>query len=99
MGNSQVHFSSCLILECETRVSKAGNPFCTLRFLDEDTLQVFDLMQFDGDAVITAGPLKSGDGCCLLFDVRPARDGGVRLVLNGVGAKGYLPQGNEVPEE
>lgn len=89
--SAKAMFGYCLILECNVRVSKAGNPFCTLRFLDEDDYKVYDLMQFNADAVRTASALKVGDKCGLLFDIEPARDGGARLVLNGIGEYGCYP--------
>ena len=78
-------FENVTILEATTRQSKSGNPYCVLRFLDNLSYEVFDVMQF-GDSAAAASGLVKGANVMLQFDVMPGREGGARLVLSGVGA-------------
>ncbi len=82
--DGNVRFNDVLILEVTQRVSKAGNPFSTLRFLDQKDLLVYDVMQFDADAVSRCQMLKQGERYRLEFFLMPGRDGGVRMVLQDV---------------
>lgn len=75
---------SALVLESRSGQSKTGNPYCVFRVLDEDNLDVYDLMQF-GDCAAVAEGISKGSRCRLDFNVAPARDGGVRLDIIGVG--------------
>lgn len=75
---------SALVLESRFGQSKTGNPYCVFRVLDEETLDVYDLMQFGDGAAVAAG-ISKGSRCRLDFNIAPARDGGVRLDIVGVG--------------
>lgn len=81
----EVVFPNVLVLDAESRTSKAGNLFVVLRFLDQSSYEVYDVMQF-GDAAIVASSLNKGARCQLAFGVVPGREGGVRLELVGMGA-------------
>lgn len=79
-----VVFDDCLMLEVRSGTSKAGNPWCMLRFLDRVGSDVYELMQFGEQVPVCLG-LQKGDLSKLRFDVVPdTRDGGVRLQLGGV---------------
>lgn len=80
-----VEFNNALILNVRSGVSKAGNPWTSVSFLDQNYLQVYDLMQF-GDSAAVAASLVRGSVCSLGFNMEPSRDGGVRLVLVSVAA-------------
>lgn len=78
-----IRFENALVLETRAGISKSGNNFCTLRFLDRDSLQVYDLVQF-GDAASVAAGLGSGVTYSLDFELNAGRDGGVRCSLVGM---------------
>lgn len=78
-----VEFNNALIINVRSGVSKAGNPWTSINFLDQNNLQVYDLMQFGDSAAVTSG-LVRGSVYSLRFNIEPSRDGGVRLVLVSV---------------
>lgn len=79
-----VVMDSALVIESRFGQSKTGNPYCVFRVLDEESLEVYDLMQFGDSAAVAAG-ISKGSRVRLDFNVAPARDGGVRLEIVGVG--------------
>lgn len=79
-----VVFNKVLVLGVRFGTSKAGNPWANLQFLDSESLQVYDVMQF-GDSVAVVGGLAKGSNVSLGFDVVPDRNGGARLELVQVG--------------
>lgn len=81
-----VLFPSVLVLNTRYGQSQRGNAYVSLQFLDEDTYQVFDVMQFGDEQVALCMGLSQGSRCSLGFDVVPDRSGGVRLVASSVGA-------------
>lgn len=80
----QLTMDSALVLESRYGQSKSGNPYCIFRVLDESDLNVYDLMQFGDGAAVAAG-LPKGSRVRLDFACSPAREGGVRLEIVGVG--------------
>lgn len=85
MSTAGVYFPDCLILDARFASSKAGNPYCSLQFLANDSLSVYSVMLF-GDAVGVAAGLTRGARVSLGFSVLPDRNGGVRLELVSMGA-------------
>lgn len=84
----QAAFEKCQVLEVRAGVSKAGNDYVVLKFLDEEDLEVYELFCF-GDARALALPLSKGTKCSLIVDVTPdARGAGVRVQLAGLGEYG-----------
>ena len=79
-----ITMDSALVIESRFGQSKSGNPYCVFRVLDEETLDVYDLMQWGDSAAVAAGIAK-GSRVRLDFNMTPARDGGVRLEIVGVG--------------
>ena len=79
-----VKFVAVTVLESRQGTSHAGNTYCALRFLTSTDLLVYDCMQF-GDSASLASGLVKGSVVDLDFEIVPGRDGGVRLVLVGVG--------------
>lgn len=78
-----VEFAHCLVLESRYGQSQAGNAYCVFRFLDEESCEVYDLIQF-GDGAAVASGLARGVRVGLTFELRAARDGGLRAELCGV---------------
>lgn len=81
-----VEFPSALVLSARYGQSKSGNAYVALKFLDESSYQVFDVMQFGDEQVAVCMGLSQGVRCLLGFDVVPERNGGVRLVISSVSA-------------
>lgn len=81
----RIQITNALVLESRFGQSRSGNPYCVFRFLDNDTLNVYDLMQFGDSASVAAG-LSRGATVSLEFELEPARDGGLRANLIGVGS-------------
>ena len=80
-----IHFDSCLVLMSKTGQSSRGNVWTNLQFLDQNTLNVYNIMQF-GEAASVAAGLSHGDTVSLDFILEPdTRNGGVRLNLVGIG--------------
>lgn len=73
-----------LVLECSTLVSKSGNPYGILQFLDVDEAEVYRVFCFGDDSMAQLAVLRKGMQCSMDFWVRPDRNGGVRLDLAGV---------------
>lgn len=84
----QTAFEKCQVLEVRAGVSKAGNEYAVLKFIDEDELEVYELFCF-GDARALALPLAKGTKCSLVVEVSPdSRGAGVRVQLAGLGEYG-----------
>lgn len=81
----QVYFQNVLVLGYESLVSKAGNPFGVLQFLDVDCSDVYRVACFGSDQMAVAGSLHKGSNVGLAFDVTPDRNGSIRLELCGMG--------------
>lgn len=75
-----IQFDNALILESRFGQSRAGNPYCVLQFLDQNSLEVFDLMQFGDSASVAAG-LGKGTVVSLGFKISPGRESGLRAEL------------------
>lgn len=86
----QASFDKCQVLEVRAGVSKAGNEYAVLKFLDEEDLEVYELFCF-GDARALAMPLQKGTRCSLIVEVTPdGRGAGVRVQLAGLGEYGAM---------
>lgn len=81
-------FPNCLILNVTFANSKAGNPYARYSFLEQTSLNVYELMAF-GDGVSVLMGLQRGSVVSLGFNVLPdVRNGGVRLEIVAVGQAG-----------
>lgn len=76
-----VYMESCLILDCRSGQSKAGNSYAVIRFLEQTNLDVYEVFCF-GESMAVAGRLAKGSVYKLLWKLSPDNRGaGVQLHL------------------
>lgn len=81
-----IKFDNALILDVHSGVTKNGQPYTVLRFLNLNDYSLYDgIWQFGDSAAVAAG-LSVGSTCQLGFLVVPNRNGGVSLRLEMVGS-------------
>lgn len=79
-------FPDCLIISCDTRTSKSGNPFVVLSFFSQSAMDKFEVLCFDTDSIAICSALKRGDVVSLDFEVLPNQgSAGIRVRLVGLG--------------
>lgn len=75
-----VRFNHAQVLAVRAGKSQKGTDWSRLQFLDQDDLQVFEIMAFGPDSTVYLGLIR-GTVYQIDFQLVPARDGGVSLVL------------------
>ena len=81
-----IKFDHALILDVRTGLTKNGQPYTVIRFLNLIDYMLYDgIWQFGDSAAVAAG-LTVGTTCQLGFLVIPNRNGGVSLRLESVGS-------------
>lgn len=73
-----------LVIEVSSLVSKAGNPYGVISFLDLNESDMYRIYLFGEEANASLVGISKGLECDLDFIVKPDRTGGVRLELAGV---------------
>lgn len=75
-----VTFKDVTVLSVHNGISKSGNAFARLSFLDGENLDVYEVFIFGERVESVAGLEPKSHINAISFELQPDRNGGVRLV-------------------